>query len=51
MNAGSGVSWHRPEDIDLKVAVSFEILEKEALPPRTLIVVSPPSLSGQEEGS
>lgn len=48
MNAGSWVSGHRPVNVDLKVAVSIKTLErtqyKEALLPRTLDIMSPPSL-------
>ena len=50
-----GVPEHRPDDVDLKGAVSFETLEQAhdeaALPPRTLIVVSPlPCPDREEEG-
>ena len=48
-----GVPEHRPDDVDLKGAVSFETLEQAhdeaALPPRTLIVVSPPPCPDWEE--
>lgn len=48
VNAGSWVSGHRPVNVDLKVAVSIKTLErtqyKEALPPRTLDIMRPPSL-------
>lgn len=45
MNAGSGVSGCRPENRDLKVVATLERTQyKEALPPRTLNIASPPFL-------
>ena len=50
-----GVPQHRPGDVDLKGAVSFETLEQAhdeaALPPRTLITVTPPPCPDREGSS
>lgn len=58
VNAGRGVSGRRPENRDLKVVATLERTQyKEALPPSTLNIVSPPFLDmyklslGRKEGS